>query len=347
MKRYVPFLLIALILILAVLAGSSYLARVNKAAERQPLQEITVYTTLPAENASVLGAAYEKQKLVRIRFVPLDQTNLLEKLGSQVKDKEKDGAAMILADEATLAKASASGCLVPYLSQEGDQVPEEFRQGQGYWTGVWYDPVVFCFNQDYLKTLHEVPDNWNAISRMPEARIGVTDFLAADAASNLFCSMIAQFGDQAAYRIWADIHPKVVQYAHYLSNPVRQAGMGEVDIAIAVESEALRYMHGGYPLHIVYPADGTAAIVTGTGIVAGQDAKNVQLAQNFADWLLTDDAQLALQQQEMFFVPTNPGIMAYKAFAGKNLMLFSQRPDFTPEQRKQFLDTWLKEIRFK
>jgi iron(III) transport system substrate-binding protein len=178
-------------------------------------------------------------------------------------------------------------------------------------------------------------------------RIGITDFLAADASANLFMSMVAQFGDAATYDIWRQIHPKVVQYARYLSNPVRQAGMGEVDVAIAVESEAIRYMQGGYPLKIVYPADGTAAMITGTGIAYKAKTADAAAAKEFADWLLSDEAQQALQKQEFYFVPTNPGTLSYKSFAGKNMLLFDQPVNFTDQQRHDFLDRWVKEVRFK
>jgi len=347
-RRYIPFLLTGLILFLAVLAGSAYLARVNQPAGQRPLQEVTVYTTLPAESAAVLSQAYEQESRIRVNFVPLGSEQLLARLQEQAQAKpDKQTAAMLLADRATLTQASAQGWLTPYVSEAGDQVPLTLRQDDGYWTGVWYDPVVFCYNQDYLKTLADVPDTWGTLAQLPGVRLGVTDFMAADAAANLFLSMIAQFGDNATYAIWENIHPQVVQYARYLANPVRQAGMGEVDVAIAVESEALRYMQQGYPLRIVYPADGTAYRLLGTGIIADAAAPQQQLARQFADWLLSDNAQFALQRQEMYFVPTNPGTMAYKTFAGKNLVLFSQLPNFTQAQKQAFLDHWLKDIRFK
>ena len=37
----------------------------------------------------------------------------------------------------------------------------------------------------------------------------------------------------------------------------------------------------------------------------------------------------------------------YKTFAGKNLVLFGVRPQFNAQQRHEFLDRWVKEIRFK
>ena len=347
MRRYTSLLLTAFCLFILVVAGSVYFAGAGRDSKTRPMREILVYTTLPAEHAAILTNAYESAHNVRVNFVPLSSGEIIKRLQAQAGADGKGEAAMVLADKDTLAKAAVSGFLVPYLSEAGDQVPESLRQADGYWVGVWYDPIVFCMNKDYLLTLPLVPDTWKELAAQPKVRIGVTDFLAADASANLFLSMVAQFGDVATYDIWRQIHPKVVQYARYLSNPVRQAGMGEVDVAIAVESEAIRYMQGGYPLKIVYPADGTAAMITGTGIAYKAQAQDEMAAKEFADWLLSDEAQQALQKQEFYFVPANPGTLAYKSFAGKNMILFNQPVMFTAQQRHDLLDRWVKEVRFK
>ena len=158
--------------------------------------------------------------------------------------------------------------------------------------------------------------------------------------------LIGNFGDAKTYEILSGIHPKVIQYTKYLSNPVRQAGMGEVDISVAVESETLRYLQNGYPLKIIYPADGTSYLLTGTGITTTDAAKS-QIAAKFADWLLGDEAQLYLQTNGFYFIPTNPQTLAYKSFAGKNLILFENTGDFSEKQRQNFLYRWINDVRLK
>ena len=346
MRRYTSLLLTAFLLLLIVVAGSVYLAGAGRDEQHRPMREIRVYTTLPAEHAAILSAAYEADHGVRVDFITLSSEEVLSRLKDQTAAADDRAVPLVLADRDTLSKASAAGYLLPYLSEAGDQVSAEFRQESGFWVGVWYDPIVFCVNRDYLKTLSVLPDTWTELAKKTDVRIGVTDFLAADASANLLLSMIAQFGDQETYDIWRQIHPKVVQYARYLSNPVRQAGMGEVDVAIAVESETIRYLQDGYPLKVIYPADGTAAIVTGTAIAVNGKSSDMAPAKAFADWLLTDEAQQALQKQGFYFIPTNPGTLAYKTFAGKNMILFNQPVLYTAQQKHDFLDRWVKEIRF-
>ena len=347
MRRYTTLLLTAFLLLAIVIAGSAYLAGTGHIDHRTREQEITVLTTLPAEEAEILSQAYEDSSGVHVTFVPLSSADVLERAKAQAGSPQKSGPAMVLADWQTLGQASRSGYLVPYLSERGDMVAAAFRQDDGYWMGVWYDPIIFCINRDYLISLHtDIPDTWQALADQ-DGRIGITDFMAADASSNLLYAMDAEFGDEKTLELLDKIHPRVVQYARYLSNPVRQAGMGEVDISIAVESETLRYIHDGYPLQIIYPADGTTAWITGTGILAGSGDRERALAQNFADWLLSDEAQLALQSHNYFFVPTNPGTMAYQSFPGKNLTLFTQTSQLSAAEKHDLLDTWAREIRFK
>ena len=176
--------------------------------------------------------------------------------------------------------------------------------------------------------------------------MGITDFLAADASANLMFQMVENFGEAKTYKILKDLHPKVVQYAKFLSNPVRQAGMGEVDLSVAVESETLRYIQNGYPLKIIYPADGTSCLLTGFGITTRDAEKNL-VAAKFADWLLSDEAQLYLQTNGFYFIPTNPQTLAYKTFAGKNLVLFDGSQNFSAEQKHAYLDYWVKNVRLK
>ena len=340
MKRYTSLLFIAFIVVFVVAAGNTYLAGyADRVEENKATKSLKVYTTLPVEQAALLAAEYEKTAKVKISFIPLATKDLLSEL------KNNAPADLVLADRETLQQAAAMGALAAYSSEQADLVVPELKDVQGFWVGVWYDPFVFCANKDYLRTAGRIPDTWSELAADKKARIGLTDFLAADASANLLFTLIAQYDEATAFAILRDLHPRVVQYAKYLSTPVRMAGMGEVDISIAVQSEAVRYINEGFPLSLIYPADGTACQLTGAGIV--RTTADAATARGFLRWLLEDDAQLCLQQQNFFFVPANHETLAYKSFSGKNLVLFENYSDLTADQKHDVLDRWVKNIRLK
>lgn len=348
MRRYTILALTAFMLVLAAIAGMTFPVDADKKTLGTPTAELTAYTTLPAETAAVLSETYERENNVRVNFVPMSSQEILQKIKD---DSVSDPTVVrtvdiVLADSKILREAADLNLFKPYTSEINDAVKDNFKDAQDRWVGVWYDPIVFCVNRDYMRTTVNLPDTWDKLAKAEKIRIGITDFLAADASANLMFRMIGNFGDAKTYEILRGIHPKVVQYTKFLSNPVRQAGMGEVDISIAVESETLRYMQEGYPLKIIYPADGTSCLLTGFAITTTDAAKS-QVAAKFADWLLSDEAQLYLQANGFYFVPTNPQTLAYKSFAGKNLVLFNDQQNFSYEQQHAFLDRWIKDVRLK
>ena len=348
MRRYTVLALTVLMTVLAAVAGMSFPVDADKKTSGSPTHELTAYTTLPIETASVLAEVYERENHVRINFVPMNSKDILQEIKN---DAVSDPTVVrtvdiVLADSKILKEAAELNLLTPYTSEINDAVKDIFKDEQDRWIGVWYDPIIFCANRDYLRSTVDIPDTWEKISEAKNMRVGITDFLAAEASENLMLQLIGNFGDEKTYEILAGIHPKVVQYAKFLSNPVRQAGMGEVDLSIAVESETLRYLQNGYPLKIIYPADGTSYLLTGFAITTTDVAKN-QVAAKFADWLLGDEAQLYLQTNGFYFIPTNPQTLAYKSFAGKNLLLFDNQPTFSDKQQQDFLYRWMNEVRLK
>ena len=296
MRRYKILILTGFLLVLAALAGMTVPVDADKKTSGSPTQELTAYTTLPAETAAILSEVYERENKVRVNFVPMSSNEILQEIKN---DAVSDPTVIrtvdiVIADSKILREAADLNLFTPYISETNDAVKDIFKDEQDRWTGIWYDPIIFCVNKDYLRTTVDLPDTWEKLSKSGKIRVGITDFLAADASANLMFQMIGNLGDEKTYDILKNLHPKVVQYTKFLSNPVRQAGMGEVDISVAVESETLRYLQNGYPLKIIYPADGTSWLLTGFGITTNDTAKK-SVAAKFADWLLSDEAQIYLQ----------------------------------------------------
>lgn len=344
MKRYTTLLVTAFIFFLVVAVGmvqlSSFADRERKNGKN--LQKITVYTTLPLEHAGILAESYEKTFKVRVNFVPITREQIIDIFKNEQKSNALS-ADLVLADEEVLSKGAMYGAFVPYSTETTDALAERFVGADDAWVGVWYDPVVFCINRDYLATLKTLPNSWHNLAYGNNLRLGMTDFLAADAASNLLFSLYTHFGNVEAEKILRALHRKVVQYVKYLSTPVRMAGMGEVDLSVAMQSETLRYIHDGYPLRILYPKEGTPCFLTGVGLL--KDGEEGKRARAFADWLLGDEVQVALQNKNFFFMPTNTATMSYKIFGSKNVVLFPKKEELSSKQKHDLLDYWVKSIR--
>lgn len=344
MRRYTPLFLITFVFMVVLLAGNAYLAGYADRNEKKNMKEITVYTTLPIEHVAALAEEYEKIHRIKVHFVPLTEGELLGRLKEEtVRGVGKADA--VLAGKELLMEAARSDVFSNYTSEQTDIIAKRFKDEQDAWVGVWYDPMVFCANRDYLKSLSVLPSSWDDLAKLGNVRIGVTDFYAADASANLMYTMIAEYDEARTFDLLRKIHPNVVQYAKYLATPVRMAGMGEVDIAIAAQSEIIRYTSEGFPIALIYPSEGTSYMLTGVGIVKTSE-NNVE-AKQFVHWLLGDEVHMCLQKSRFFFVPTNQETIAYKSFGSRNLRLFEHYSDLNQDQKRAVLDRWIKNIRLK
>ncbi|WP_425060930.1 hypothetical protein SCACP_16910 [Sporomusa carbonis] len=340
MKRYLPILLMSFFLIILTIVGTSYLAGYAGKENKDSLATITIYTTLPVEQVAVLAQEYEKAAKVRVNIAPFSEKELFNRL---IEESAKPKADLILANRKTLKQARNSALLVPYQSEYTDIIPSRFQDTDGYWTGVWYDPIIFAANQDYLKTTAKKPSKWSDLLLDPKIKLSITDFPAADAAANLLYTLVAANGEEQTMNFLKKLHPHIVQYAKFLVTPARMASMGEVDIAVAVHSETMRYARDGFPVQIIYPEDGTAYLLTGVGLVRG--ASHSANAKHFIDWLTQDDVFSVMAQNKFYFIPTNPETRMYKEYAAKNIKLLDHHDMYTLEQQRKLLDRWVQDVR--
>ncbi len=344
MHRYTPLLLTGLCILFVILATLLYTTKIvgqkNQDAKFTPvIKTLTVYTTLPAEIVSVIANEYQHENNIQVNFIPLGTDELQKKIANS----DFGNGDMVLTDAAFLEKMATVGEFSSIISEQEDMVSDEFKAADNQWIGIWYDPIVFCYNTDYVKNNWQIPLTWQELAQRQDIKIAMTDFMVASAASNLLYSLAAADGEDEALDIMKNIHPKVVRYAKYLSTPVRMAGMGEADIAIGVQSEVLKYIHDNYPLSIIYPKDGTAYQLVGIGVIKSSNQQPE--ANNFINWLLSDEVQRALQNKQYYFVPTNYSSLTYKEFAGKNITFFPKNTVLDNDVKKSILDRWVTQVR--
>lgn len=324
-----------------MIAGTTLLAGFAGKQNPENVNNIVVYTTLPVEQADILAQQYEKTNGVKVILVPLSPQDLLVK--ARLDADSPRAADLFLTSQALLEEAQKDKLLAAYISEQTDLVPSRFSNADGYWVGVWYDPIVFAVNKDFLKTLPQAPTEWSDLANNDNSRLVITDFLAADASANLLYTLEAVRGEEPTLAYLAKLQPKIIQYAKFLVTPPRVVGMGEADIAIAVQSETMRYVKDGFPLQIIYPSDGTAYLLTGIGLAAG--AHHAAEAKRFIDWILQDDALTALENNHYFFVPANPTTKSYKEYSSKNIKLFDYKDKLSADQKAKLLDKWVQTVR--
>lgn len=101
------------------------------------------------------------------------------------------------------------------------------------------------------------------------------------------CNVISIYGDKG-WDVYKGIMKNMVISASSGAVP-KFVNDGEQAVGITLEDNAFRYVSGGGPVAIVYPADGTVAAPDGIALLKG--APNLENAKIFIDWCLSKPVQ--------------------------------------------------------
>ncbi|BBB93112.1 MAG TPA: extracellular solute-binding protein [Methylomusa anaerophila] len=338
MRRYLPLLMSFFLTILAF-SVTTFLAGYAGRQPEQEIKNVNLYTTLPVEQIAVLAEEYGRTMNVKVNVTPLTERELLQRL-------QGDGqfqADVIITNRFIVKQARKYNLLESYASEQLDIIPSRFRDSESYWTGIWYDPVIFAVNQDYIKNNGRVPLKWSELYQNDKLRLAITDFLAAEASANLLYSLVSVQGEEQTLAYLKKIHPQIVQYSKFLVTPARMVSLGEVHLGITVQSEAKRYVNDGFPVKIFYPEEGTSYILTAAALVKGSP-HNIE-AKAFIEWLTQDRAQEVLIKNKFYFIPTNPETVTYQEYSEKNIKLIDYNDALSNEQQQKLLDKWVQTVR--
>ena len=339
MVRYKSVLLFAVMVLVFIITSTFFLG--TSAGRRQPenIRTITVYSSAPGEITAVLAEEFEKTYGIRLNVVTIPDQEIATRL---LLEKSAPRADVWLGDAVSMRQQKTAALLAPFESENTDAIAPRFKDPAGKWTGVWYDMTVWAVNRDYLRQRTAPLAEWPDVTA-GQARVAITDFTTSTMSASLLFTMASQLGDNGALAYLKKLHTQVNQYAHFLATPVRMAGMGEADIAVASQNEAIRYIRNGFPLQIIYPQDGTAYFLTAAALV--DKAPRPAEAKLFIDWLATKEAQSLLALHGVYFVPTNGETPWPKEFNARAASLVSIDDRLTTEAQAQLLDKWVKDVR--
>ncbi|MEV7972597.1 ABC transporter substrate-binding protein [Cellulomonas sp. NPDC089187] len=203
--------------------------------------------------------------------------------------------------------ADERGFIERYVSPSAADLPAEYNDADGIWSGFYTDSVGFCSNQSELDKLGmDAPTSWEDLLApelkgkvaMPHPATAGVGYMA------IYTQQTLNDGDtDAAIDYFTQLHGNVMQYSKSAATGTEQAGRGEVAVAIALDSDCVKAAENGYSeLVTSYPEEGTGYEVGAVSVL--KDARNLDGAQQYMDWILTTEAQDLYKDVPSYAAPT-------------------------------------------
>ncbi len=343
MKRYWPILVI-LLFIGALLYYSTIVIEQNKKAKEViPIKaELVLYSDIPQNVMSVLTQEYEKKHHVRVISLPQTEEQMAERLSKKGEPLQAD---MIFTSQDNLMLAQREGRLQNVVTEGADLVFDQFKQIDGSWVGVWYDPVVFVQNDKFFNKEGKTITTWDALMRPGSWRLVMTDFVAARAAANMLYNFVEIYGVPQGMSIFVQLKPHTTQYSKFLATPVRLVYMDSADVAVANYSDGAQAIEDKHSVKLIYPQDGSPYYLTGVAVL--KETNKLEETRAFINWLLSVDTKALLDKEKIFYHYTNPAIPFAKDSLGNAVQLLPIVGGYTEDGKKVLLNMWIEQVRFR
>jgi len=205
--------------------------------------------------------------------------------------------------------ANADGLLEPYDSPNAEAIPDEYKDPDGVWTGVYVGALGFCSNTAVLDELGvEVPDSWDDLTDPAlQGQVAIAHPASSGTAyTALYTQVIRLGGEDEAIEFAQQVHPNVLQYTSSGAAPAEMAGRGEVAVSVVFSHDCVRNIEAGFSdLEVSFPEEGTGYEIGGVALVAGAPEPNA--AKAWIDWVLEAETQeIGPNEASAFQLPTNP-----------------------------------------
>lgn len=300
-KKRILSVVIAAALSVSMLAGCG---SSNKSTAAKKELKLTVYAGINEEPALGITKQFEKETGIKTSMIRMSGGELLARIKAE---KSNPKASIWFGGPAeSYIQAKAEGLLDTYISPNVKDIPENFRDKEGYWTGFQTGVLGFFTNSKLLKEKGlEAPKTWDDLLK-PEykGQIVVANPASSGTAFTFIATIIQAKGQTAAMEYLKKLDGQIKQYPKTGAAPSQMVGMGETMIGIGYLHEGITQQEAGYKdIAISAPEDGTGYMVDSVALI--KDGPDKEAAQKFVDWILTKEVENTFINYKEYQIPAN------------------------------------------
>jgi iron(III) transport system substrate-binding protein len=200
------------------------------------------------------------------------------------------------------------GVLTPYISPSAKDIPDQFKDKDGYWAGFAARARVLVVNtnlvkeQDYPTSINDLTaEKWTGQTAMANPLFGTTSTHVAA----IFTSM----GKDGAEKYLTHILDNKVKIVDGNSVVRDMTASGEVLWGITDTDDANVGIVSGMPIQMIVPdQDGQGTLLIPNTVAMINKAPHTKEARLLIDFLLTRDVEAKLANSNSAQIPLRPGI---------------------------------------
>ncbi len=195
-------------------------------------------------------------------------------------------------------KAGERGLLEAYRSPEAEAVPAQYKDADGYWTGVSLVLTGLMVNTDVLAEKNlPVPQGWADLIK-PEYKdaVLVADPSISATTFTMAACLLQKMGTEEGWKYLEALGKNVPFFTKSSSDPQKKVANGEMAVSIVPLSKELITLKARSQVQAVFPKDGIPWMPSAVAIF--KNARNPAAAKAFVDWALSLEGQKIIQSKD-------------------------------------------------
>ena len=304
---------------------------------------VGAYTTLEEPLAKQLFEQFEKETSIKVNWQRLAGGEVETRLEAEKANPQ----ASIWVGGVGLnhMSAKAKGLTAPYKSRLAANTPEQYRDKENFWIGLYVGPLGFITNEKVAKEQGiKPPKSWNDLTRLEyRGKVRVANPTTSGTAYNMITTIryIYNGDEEKTFDFLKKLDVAIDQYTKSGAAGGKSVAIGEIPIAIGYAHDMVKLKVEGAPVVITIPSEGTGYEVASMSLIkGGKDAVN---AKKLYDWVLSKTAQDIIGQ--WYVIPLSK--LATKnpvAFSLEDVKTVKQDLQWDADNKNRLLDRWTKEI---
>lgn len=306
---------------------------------------LTIYSGLMQDHMIKAVDEFEKETGIKVDAVRMSSGEILGRIDAE---KENPRASVWFGGPADgFIQAKEMGLLQPYESPEVKNIPEEFRDPENYWTGIYIGYLGFASNKVLLDELGvDAPESWADLLK-PEFKDQVVTANpgSSGTAYTTLATIIQLMGEEEGLDYMKKLDSQVRTYTKSGTAPGRMAGQGEAVVGLTFLHDAIKYQEEGMTdIVLSAPSEGTGYEIGAVGMI--KDAPNPEAAQKFIDFVLSKEGQELGQTVGSYQFLTNKNAenpAAAKPVEGTKLIDYDLK--WAGEKRAELVEKWNQHVK--
>ncbi|MGP9592349.1 ABC transporter substrate-binding protein [Halomonas sp. AOP42-C2-25] len=271
----------------ASLAVASFALSIQAVAN----DSLTLYTSQPNSDAQQTVDAFQvAYPDIEVEWVRDGTTQLMTRLRSELSAGVSNPDVLLIADSMTMESLKQEGHLQPYLSDERNGYDAELYDPEGYYYGTKLITTGIVYNTG----AEHQPQSWQDLLG-PDYKGLVTMPSPLYSGAALIHMAAISANPELGAEYYEALHANSTEAQGGNGGVFNAVAAGSKPYGIVVDFLPIREAAKGSPVEFVFPEEGVSAVTEPVAIM--QDAKNLDAAQQFVDFVLSQQGQELVSQQ--------------------------------------------------